>query len=1105
MGKYLIIGFVAANLLLVMPAIAQNTAISFEHLTSEDGLPSSTILDILQDKKGFIWMSSLNGLFRYDGYNFTAFKTDPQNVHSISDNWISCIFVDSEGILYAGTWDQGLNMYNSSKENFIRYTANQNINLLGSPKIRCIKEDNTGLIWIGTADKGFYSFNKKDKKFSAFSLPPEHINNCIDLVIDKHNNLWLTNSMLDLFRYNPKTKEFFEINTSFSTNQKTDEIQSKLLLDKNGNLWIGTNLSGLYCYNLKGNTTKHWMNDVLNPKSIHSNAITDILETYDGKLWIATDGGGIDIMNTETEEFMHNTHNVTDITSLSTNAIYCLYSDNNNTIWAGTYLSGINMFNPAIKKFPCYKPNSNIQAGLASNSVLAIFQDNEGDLLIGTDGSGLYGYNREKFGEKFFDYKQTTKKNACPDVVKSMYQTSDGTIWIASWNKGLVKFNKQSHTFAYLDWDKDNPEKISGPAVWSITEVNNLLWLGVWPYGIDLYDWRTNKVVRHFNHSNGLKGKYVGQIFKDSKERIWVATYDAGLNRYISGNDTFVNYQSDSKKTGSLSNNLVSVIFEDSKGNIWIGTLGGGLNKYNESSDDFTVINENYGLPSNEITGILEDSKGNFWLSSYKGIFTFSPKTFKTRNYDVNDGLQGNEFNDCAFLKASDGRFYFGGTKGFNAFYLEQIKDDPNHTPLYITSFSIFNNTVNINSPDSILNKSIIETEEIILPYNKSVFTFEFNAINFNRSKKNHYAYRMENFEENWNFVGTKRYATYTNLNPGEYTFLVKATNNDGVWGQVPTSVKIIITPPFWKTQWFRILALLFIITSIILIFRWRTRQLNLQKKVLEIKVKERTNELENANSKLEERHKEILQQSEEIQATLDQLKQTQNQLIQSEKMASLGVLSAGVAHEINNPLNYIMGAYVGLDEFFNEYNSSDPQIPILLNSIKTGVDRASEIVQGLNLFSRSSETLSEECDIHSILTNCLLMLNNQLKERITIKKYFCNGEIKITGNIGMLHQVFINVLLNSIQAIEKDGLITISTFKQKETMVIEISDTGCGILEENLTRITDPFFSTKDPGKGKGLGLSIAYSIVRDHNGTIEFQSALNKGTTVKIGLPNR
>jgi ligand-binding sensor domain-containing protein len=825
-------------LILSVPANAQNKGLSFEHLSSKDGLPFSTINDIYQDKKGFIWIATFNGLFRYDGYNFKTFTTKPDDVHSLTDNWIACLFVDSQGVLYAGTSEQGLNIYNSQKEQFIRHHAAPGANALGSDRIRSIKEDLKGIIWIGTADKGFYSFDKKSNTFASYSLPATCANNCIDLVVDKHNSIWMVTSLLEVVKFQPATNEFTMIQ-SFPGKQ-IDEVQTKLFIDAEDNLWVGSNPGGLYCYNTKTNTKQHWTQDSFTGNRLISNNITDILRANDGKIWVATDGGGIDVLTIETGEIYHNQSNENNPASLSTNAVYCLYSDNTNTIWAGTYLGGINIFNPKKKKFSGYRPGSDNAVGSASNSVLSIFEDKDRDLLIGTDGSGLYLYNREQQGEEFIDLKVDLngKSNTCPRVVKTILQTSDHTIWLVTYDSGLVRFDKKTRTYHHLGWDARNRERISGPTVWSMMEDdNNILWIGVWHNGIDIYNWKTNKVVKKFNQANGFKGTLVSQIFKDKKNRIWVATLDAGINRYLPETDSFDNYQHNPKKSTGLSSNIVSCMFEDSKGGIWAGTIGGGLNRYHETTDNFRAPADNINFMSSEITGILEDHEENLWISTYKGISKYSPATNQLKNYDASDGLQGYIFNDGATFKASDGEFYFGGTKGFNAFYPEQIQDSPDQTPLYITSFSIFNKLVSVNCPDSILKASIIETKEIILPYDKTDLMFEFIAINYQSAKKNEYAYVLENFDKDWNFVGTKRFATYTNLNPGEYLLKVKATNNDGIWNEVPTTIHITITPPFWQRWWFITLSVLAAVGALILIFKWRNRHLLRQKNELAQKV----------------------------------------------------------------------------------------------------------------------------------------------------------------------------------------------------------------------------------------------------------------------------
>ncbi len=1131
-------------------ALAQNPNIPFDHLTNEEGLPNSTVFNILQDKKGFLWFGTKNGLCRYDGYNFTLFKTIVNNDHTISDNWVSTLFEDSKGVLYVGTWNQGLNIYNNKNENFIRYKISQNKDSLGSNNIRSIKEDSKGMIWIGTADNGFYSYDKKERKFTSFSLPPNCINNCIDMIIDKDDNLWIVNTRLELFKFATRTKEFKVIKKSFSNEQNFEELKAKLLIDRKGILWICTNFSGLYNYDLKNNIIKHWISDPNNTNSLNSNIICDIQETNDGKIWIATDGGGIDIFDVEKNKFYHNTHHFNNSKSLSSNAVYCLYLDSYNNIWAGTYLSGINIYNPNKLQFSTYLPNTSNQSDLSSNSVLAIYQDMDGDFLIGTDGGGMQIYNPDKLGGNFIHYNpdETNPKSACPEVVKTIYQTKNGIIWIGTWNNGLVKFDEKTNKFTYLGWDNTNPEALASPYVWSIMEDDkNLLWIGIWPFGVDIFDWKTNKVVKQIRQSNGFKGKYVSQIFKDSKGRIWVATEDAGLNRYIAKSDKFVNYQNDPNNQRSLSYNSLSGVFEDSKGTIWIETQGGGLNKYDEITDDFTVINEKNGLINNEIAGILEDGNGDFWISSNKGIFKFSPSTYITRSFDIDDGIQGNLFNNCASLKSKDGRFYFGGTNGFSAFYPERIKVNSYQPPLYIVSFSIFNKLVAINSPDSILKQSIIETKEITLPYSKSVFTFEYASLNFNRTKKNQYAYRMENFEDNWNFVGNKRYATYTNLDPGQYTFLVKATNDDGVWNGNPTSIKITITPPFYYTLWFKALIAFSILLCVFLFYNWRTSQLKRQKKILEKKVSERTADLKNANTELEEQKEEILQQNEEIKLqkevveeqhakietayqklTLNEqqlekvVEERTKQLViakqkaeESDKLKSSFL--ANLSHEIRTPLNAIVG-FSGLlidgkaeqeeqEMFKSMIQSSSDSLLNLINDIldfsKIEAGQVDIIEAPVNL----SKIIAE---IRELSNHTLLKLNSgsnkEIDFRIISPPEF--NDMVIISDENRLKQILQNLINNAFKFTSK-GFVELSfeLINDRKFLKFSVKDTGIGISKENQEIIFGQFRKIENPSsnlyRGTGIGLSICKHLVKMLGGTIGVESDLGKGSVFHFTIP--
>ncbi len=883
--KYLKIGIIL--LISFTSVFSQKPVIEFDHLTNEDGLPNSTINTLLQDKYGFLWFGTYNGLSRFDGYHFTVYKNNSKKNNTISDNRINILFEDREGTLYVGTWDQGLNIYNRASESFTRYQKTDQPNSISSNKIYSIAEDSKGYIWIGTPDAGLSRFDKKTKQFKQIAMPASYNNtSCVAIAIDKNDNLWLTNTGDGLFKYQPDKDEFTMINNPLQNDANMTGWNKKMLFDKKGFLWIATRGTGLYRYDTQNNTMQHWLSDLKNPNSISSNMVYDILEKDDNYMWIATDGGGINLFDIKNNIFYQYTNNQGIANTISTNAVYCLFKDKAGIVWIGTFSGGVNIYNPYKQKFPCYRPNPQNTNSLIYKSVLAIYQDRDNDIIIGTDGGGFDILKTDKDGEKFVHYRpdKANPLNSAPPVVKAIFQDSEGNIWFGTWSKGLVKFDKKTGNFKYFPWNDRDPNTLSGPDVWCFSEDSKKqLWIGVLGRGLDVMDIKTEKIVKKYNSfdNSGFKGANVFSIYKDSKNRYWSITEGDGINKYIEGTDKFVNYQNDPRNYNSLSFNDVRSVFEDSKGQLWFGTLGGGINLYNERTEDFTAITESDGLISNTVMGILEDNAGNLWISTNKGMCKYNPKTKKFRNYDVADGLQANEFNYCASIKSKSGRFYFGGINGFNAFFPEKIVDNSFKPPVFITSFSIFNRPITVDSPDSILNKSILETKDIVLSYDKSVFTFEFAALNYIQTKKNQYAFMMENFEKDWNYVGYKRDATYTNLDPGTYYFKVKASNNDQVWNEEGVTIKITITPPFWKTWWFRLLFSLLIAGGAVGFYFYRMNQIKRKNAHLEKLVKERTADLMKANGLLLEHQEEILQQNEEINAQKE-LVQEQNQDLES-------------------------------------------------------------------------------------------------------------------------------------------------------------------------------------------------------------------------------
>ena len=870
-------------------------------------------------------------------------------------------------------------------------------------------------------------------------------------------------------------------------------------------------------------------------------------------------------------------------------------------------------------------------------------------------------------------------------------------LWIGTKSDGLCKFDKETELFTHYRHKLDDSTSLSYNDIKSICEDSyGGLWVGT-DEGLNRMDRHSGKFVRYTKFNSNIKNA-IRKIYEDKTGKLWVGTSE-GLYRYNRDKNTFDVFLHDTHDTSTISNNYILSILEDAFGRLWIGTLN-GLNKYNKETQTFTQYHEDDGLPNGAIYGILEDGNNNLWLSTNKGVSRFNPQNKTFRNYTIKDGLQAEQFHRVAY-KNTYGRMFFSGPNGYNAFYPDSIFDIEYLPSVVIVDFKIFNKSIRVGEElDTriILKKNIINTKEIILSYKDYVFSFRFAALDYTSPKDIKYAYIMEGFEKEWNYTSAnRRFATYTNLPHGKYTFRVRATNSDGLWSKDETAIEVIITPPFWKTWWFRVMAFLVIVGSLYLWYKSRINNIKRQKKELEQQVKERTAKLEKSynnvkqlseigneitaslsleliinivyanvntlmnadifgigiynseteaidfentkekaetlafysfnindetwlstwcfknqkevlindfkleykkylpnyslpkegeipesvvyiplnvkekqigvitvqsfnkdaykdyhidilrnigvytaialdnteaynqielqaenlketNVQLEESHEEtqllneelrsandqLLSQRVELEKTLNKLKETQSHLIQSEKMASVGILTAGIAHEINNPLNFILGGKTGIVNYINEnLEDHSDEIMSYISFIDEGINRASAIVKSLNRFNRSSNKQDEKCNVSLIISNCLTMLDNQLKGRIEIKQDYSKKFYKLLGNEGELHQVFLNVLSNAIQAIIEKGTISISTKLENEKIFIQISDTGYGMNEENIKKVFEPFFTTKDPGKGTGLGMSIAYSIIEKHKGSIKYKSEVGKGTTVTITFP--
>ena len=869
--------FLFLFLFLILPVLAQEKAISFKHLTNRHGLSQNSISSICQDYKGFMWFGTTDGLNKYDGYKFHVYAYNLNDTNSLTGNLITAIYEDKQKNLWIGT-TIGLNLYDRNNNNFIRFKNDPaNKQTISHNFINAVYEDSKGNLWIGT-DDGLNLFDRKRKIFFHYKHDEKNKSSLSNSIItsiceDPKGNLWIgtRNHGLNLWDRTKKTAKHF-LHDRLNKNSISSNDINAMAIDANGNLWVAGN-PGISMLNSDGVSFKRYYHDDNDKKSLSYDIVLSLYVDTRGRLWVGTMNGGLNLFHPETESFSHYSNDFYDENSISNNTVDAIYEDKNGTLWVGVHRGGINYSNPIITKFNTYEKKP-FQNSISHNNIKALCEDKKGRVWIATDGGGLNVFDRTTNTFRIFKHDPKDNNSISGDVILSVYEDRNGNLWAGILNGMLDRYDEKNNRFIHFTTDS-----LDFNAVWSMTEDKaGTLWIGMWLGGLVAYDPKNNKINWYrptgSNNNNGLTSKHVMIVHADKKNNIWIGTGGHGLFRFNISSKQFTHYLHNEKEQTTISHNMIDDIYEDSKQNIWIGTRN-GLNLYQSGTNSFRAYRKADGLPSDAARAIIEDNNGNLWISTLNGLskFHYESKTFK--NYTEGDGLQGNEFSHAARLKTRNGELFFGGRNGFNSFFPDSIKENLQPPPVYLTNFHVFNKPVGIGK-DSILTKHITEAKEIRLSHKQSVFSFEFAALNFLLPEKNQYAYMLEGFDKEWVFVGNQRSATYTNLDPAEYIFKLKASNNDGVWNEEGASIRLIITPPIWMTWWFKTLAVAILLACFITFYRVRIGMIKRQKKVLETVVEMRTKEIKQKNELLrnQQLHLEqlVAQRTEELTETNQEL-----------------------------------------------------------------------------------------------------------------------------------------------------------------------------------------------------------------------------------------
>ncbi|HLV62067.1 hybrid sensor histidine kinase/response regulator transcription factor [Galbibacter sp.] len=1070
---------------------AQHSGDKFRFVSIMEDLPKVGVYSINQDDYGFVWLGTNgSGLYRYDGLEYKSYRHRFNDSTSLSSSMVFTTYLDSKHRLWVGT-EQGLNLYDRNTDLFQRI-PNKNFGdgSAISLSIRSIIDDNRGNLFIGTFGRGLFKMDVQSRK--AISIKTRHIDLSIPLSvhvlkIDKDGGMYAATNH-GILLYNEKENVLEP--AVFANHEQLNSGTQTLVIDAKDNLWTGTSSDGLYkISHMDQSGVRH-----IQKLGISSYPFFALEFIEGGGILCGTENDGLYQLNEQGELIHHYISSNKDEQSLLSNSIWSLFLDRDKRIWLGYYNKGVAIYDEFYDKFKGYESLYNNINSLHAASVASIDQDDSGNLWVGMDGGGIDIINKKTGVYTHINKKdQGVYSGLDGDYILSVFIDSQGNVWAGSWDNGIYFLKKGTHHFVNYTVENTAGGLQSNTVVSIAEDSKGTMWFASFRNGLHSYNPKSRSFTNHNTgdfFEQGIHTLDIWKVLVDSKDQIWLGTtYGLYKVQKLTNGEfkvsSLFNRLAEQYNNVTTANHILSLM-ESSDGTIWLGTKGAGMAAYRPDTDSLQWYNQLGGFHLENVCSIIESDQNEIWAAGNSGIVRLDPKTGETSNFDQSDGLLSNDYNMNAVFNDGEGNLYFGGYEGMDFFNPKTIKYNQQETLLYLSDLKIFNNKVLPSQPNSPLTKVIAQTDSITFTSKQSVFTIEYSGINYTRPEKNEYAYYLAGYEDNWNYVGNVRSATYTNLDPGNYIFRLKSSNNDGTWNKEPLELYIEVLPPWWKSNW-ALACYLLLFFSAILILNKMTQ-----------------NRIRNKQREKYEEEKRIQQ---------EQLNEKKFQFF------------TNISHEFRTPLTLIMNPIQ--DILQNDDLNLPPRLREKHAIIHKNTQRLHRLVNELLDFRKLElnkvHLKVTEFDIAQLVLQIVGHYKEEaLNRNIDLSFDKDDEQLMIWGDENLLEKVIFNVISNAFKASFEGGAINVAVYAKDQMVAfplvdenfkapaieVVVTDTGIGLEKEQMTHMFDRFYQVENQNHsyygGTGIGLEVVQSFVQLHKGKIEVESEPGKGTSFKIILPD-